>query len=259
MTSTSLKQSQNESKWIFRAMAIGWAIVVAILLINIVSAPSDIGSPATESQAVVRANERLLEMVKWTISTILLVGGGLIGLNWYHSEKRMEEVLATTTQNTQDQIKGLRDSLDSRITLLEQLSDRLRESMRSTRNDVQDLQLAVQDVDTYSSWSLLFTNVGSSTNWIGRNVSEAMHNPFVTNRVKRNVLSQFIRFATLGVNPEQRETMYGMHLADIITEAHVQGFEDEAQVLRDLHREMEARHSQACRGSENSNDPNIPQ
>lgn len=124
MTSTSNNNS-GESRWLFRLMTIGWAVVVAVLLINIISAPSDIGSPANESQAVIRANERLLELVKWTISTILLVGGGLIGLNWYQSTQRYERD---------------KDDIESRIRKLEQIEDRV-------RGYLDDVSLAKRDLE----------------------------------------------------------------------------------------------------------------
>lgn len=82
---------KSESTWLLRIFAVGWIVIVLIILINIVTSPTNLGTLSTESAIVTRANERLLEMVKWTISTILLVGGGLIGLNWYQNERRIEE------------------------------------------------------------------------------------------------------------------------------------------------------------------------
>lgn len=67
------------------------AVSALVLLIRLLWAPTDIGTPATESEALTRANERMLDMAKWTISTILLIGGGLIGLNWYTNEQRYRE------------------------------------------------------------------------------------------------------------------------------------------------------------------------
>lgn len=67
------------------------AILLAVVLVfRILFAPVEIGAPATESEALVRSNERLIQIVQWTISTVLVIGGGLIGLNWYRDEKRYE-------------------------------------------------------------------------------------------------------------------------------------------------------------------------
>ncbi|MGI8485841.1 MAG: hypothetical protein ACR2OU_16480 [Thermomicrobiales bacterium] len=67
------------------------AILLAVVLIfRILFAPVEIGAPATESEALVRSNERLIQIVQWTISTVLVIGGGLIGLNWYRDEKRYD-------------------------------------------------------------------------------------------------------------------------------------------------------------------------
>lgn len=67
------------------------AILIAVVLVfRILFAPVEIGTPATESEALVRSNERLIQIVQWTISTVLVIGGGLIGLNWYRDEKRYE-------------------------------------------------------------------------------------------------------------------------------------------------------------------------
>lgn len=74
-----------------------------------------IGSVTSESAALTRANERLLEMVKWTISTLLLIGGGLIGLNWYSNEHRYHADKTKFDQELKDQ----RRSYDLRLSLLE--------------------------------------------------------------------------------------------------------------------------------------------
>lgn len=74
-----------------------WGVIAAMLVLTIsllcriLFSSVQIGTPASETAALTRANERLLEMVKWTVSTILLVGGGLIGLNWYSNEQRYRE------------------------------------------------------------------------------------------------------------------------------------------------------------------------
>lgn len=65
-------------------------MLIAFLITMILLKGSDIGSPATPQCALIAANERLLQMVQWTVGTVLTLGGALIGLNWYQGEKRYE-------------------------------------------------------------------------------------------------------------------------------------------------------------------------
>lgn len=65
-------------------------IWIAFLITMILLKGSDIGSPGTPQSALIATNERLLQMVQWTIGTVLTLGGALIGLNWYQGEKRYE-------------------------------------------------------------------------------------------------------------------------------------------------------------------------
>lgn len=62
-------------------------IWIAFLITMILLKGSDIGSPRTAQSALIATNERLLQMVQWTIGTVLTLGGALIGLNWYQGEK----------------------------------------------------------------------------------------------------------------------------------------------------------------------------
>ena len=66
------------------------ALWVGFLITMILLKGSDIGSPASAQSALIAANERSLQMVQWTIATVLTLGGALIGLNWYQGEKRYE-------------------------------------------------------------------------------------------------------------------------------------------------------------------------
>lgn len=71
---------------------IGVAFVfwVFFLITKVLLTSTAIGTPSTEQAALIAANERLLQLVQWSIGTVLTLGGGLIGLNWYQSEKRYE-------------------------------------------------------------------------------------------------------------------------------------------------------------------------
>lgn len=72
---------------VFAAAVVIW---IAFLITMVLLKGSDISSPATAQSALIAANERLLQMVQWTIATVLTLGGALIGLNWYQGEKRYE-------------------------------------------------------------------------------------------------------------------------------------------------------------------------
>lgn len=64
-------------------LGVGGSLVYRVLFSSV-----EIGTPATESESVVRSGERVIQLVQWTISTILLIGGALIGINWYRDEER---------------------------------------------------------------------------------------------------------------------------------------------------------------------------
>jgi len=107
----SAEETHKIQRWARAALL--WTIVAAVLVLTfsllyrILFSSVEIGTPATETAALTRANERLLEMVKWTISTILLIGGALIGLNWYSSEQRYR----TDRANDERRILGLEFSI----------------------------------------------------------------------------------------------------------------------------------------------------
>lgn len=88
------------------------ALAGIVLFWRIVLAPVEIGEVSTESRALARANERVIQMFQWMISTILLMGGGLIGLNWYQSNQRYERD---------------KEDIERRVVRLEQIEERIRE------------------------------------------------------------------------------------------------------------------------------------
>lgn len=103
-------------------------MLVFILLFRIVFSSSSIGAPATESEALVRSSERLIQTVQWTISTVLVVAGGLIGLNLYRDEKRYERDRQELRQIKED-LDDYREANDERIVTLSQESISMRFSM----------------------------------------------------------------------------------------------------------------------------------
>ncbi len=86
-----------------------------------------------ESAAVIRANERVVQLTQWTISTILIVAGGLIGLNWYQNQRRYErdkEDLNAFRTSTSHDVATVRDEFAARLVRLEQQNELLAEQHR---------------------------------------------------------------------------------------------------------------------------------
>jgi hypothetical protein len=80
------KRKVAASNVVASAISIWVAFLIAMILLK----GSDLGSPESAQSALIAANERSLQMVQWTIATVLTLGGALIGLNWYQGEKRYE-------------------------------------------------------------------------------------------------------------------------------------------------------------------------
>lgn len=115
------KPPPSATRWIKVAATVIAGVVlvfVGLLLFLILSEGSDIGRPRTESAVLVAANERLLQMVQWTIATVLVLGGAFIGLNWYQSEIRYREDKGEVDR-TLEEVRELVDGLEARFKVLE--------------------------------------------------------------------------------------------------------------------------------------------
>lgn len=100
-----------------------------MFLWRLITAPTYIGSPVSESQALTRANERIIQMVQWMISTILLLGGGLIGLNWYQSNQRYERD---------------KEDLERRLEEVRRFEERAENYARELRNAPSEIQKSLE-------------------------------------------------------------------------------------------------------------------
>jgi len=105
------------------AVVIASAVVlwIGFLISWILFRGSDIGTPRTAPAALIAANERMLQMVQWTIATILTLGGALIGLNWYQSERRYQDDKRAVDE-TLAEVQALRDELENRLSMLAEAS-----------------------------------------------------------------------------------------------------------------------------------------
>ncbi len=99
--------------------------VVASLVFRILFSSVRIGSPSTESDALVRSSERLIQLVQWTLSTVLIIGGGLIGLNWYSNEHRYRKDKVTLNErfNRMERLRraDFTSSIEERIDVQKQI------------------------------------------------------------------------------------------------------------------------------------------
>jgi hypothetical protein len=84
------RQTKRRNEIAVKVIPFAILVWIAFLISLIVLKGTDIGTPASADAALIAANERLLQMVQWTIGTVLTLGGALIGLNWYQSEKRYD-------------------------------------------------------------------------------------------------------------------------------------------------------------------------
>lgn len=73
-------------------------------------------SEASNVAALNQANERLLQMVQWTLGLIIAVGGLLVGFSWFQSRSRLEEDRRTLENHKRE----LSESLDAKLRSLEE-------------------------------------------------------------------------------------------------------------------------------------------
>lgn len=85
---------------------------IALLILKIAFSSTRIPESSGESEAIAEMAARMADLAQWTISTVLLVGGLLVGLNWYQSERRYEHDRSTV----QDELAVMSE----RITSLQQ-------------------------------------------------------------------------------------------------------------------------------------------
>lgn len=220
-------QSRSKS-WAFRIIAVGWTALVALLLFKIGTGSTQIGAPATESEAIVRTNERLLEVVQWTISTILLVGGGLIGLNWYQNEKRVEEEFR--------RFQGQIDRIDNR-TNVQRVSTN--DQLSFTTERIAEVEKSLFMVRSHLEQSTLsFYGYGKDRSW-GEAILEALiRNPNYPEFVIV-LVENFARFLeTQDVKSSFVHYLAKDQMLDIAAHMDLAKRPDLAATLRSIHNRM---------------------
>lgn len=128
-------------RWLFAALLATLLLMMGAVLYKILWSSPVVGSPATESMAVTRASERLIQMVQWTISTILLIGGALIGLNWYQSNQRY--------QNDKETLQRMNDFLTASMDRSEKHVNEQVQAMREMPSQIEE-RVAQQVTDLLS-------------------------------------------------------------------------------------------------------------
>jgi len=202
--------------------------LAASLIVRILFSSIHIGSPATESEALVRSSERLIQMVQWTLSTVLIIGGGLIGLNWYSNEHRYREDKA---------------ALEERFDRLERVS---RASFTATMEDRLDIQKQILEVkfDLYrltgqiASTMMLVDGKMPAGGYVD-GALDAIRKPMTSSIIKERILED----VTTMFERENAATSFTFYLGfdripELADEADRQGFADPAARLRKRYREL---------------------
>jgi hypothetical protein len=220
------------------AVALGALVIRGTLL-----APTSIGSPTSESDALIRANERLLEMAKWTISTILLLGGALIGLNWYSNEQRYSRDRA----EHESRIVDLRKAFNS---VLENTSKQYLEihgQVSNTRSELIEAQSQIMQ-------GLLYPGGEFPEGGYAQRVFELIEGHSILPNYKKRLLDHFLSHFE---NAEARTSFVvflGLdYLPEIARAAEKHGLNEEAARARNAHERL------VSKPSEESDDSHQPQ
>lgn len=208
----------NGDKFYKAIVTILAVVVVGAVLFEIVLAPTSIGSPTSESDALVRASERLIEMVKWTISTIFIVGGALIGLNWYSNEHRYDR----DRSEQEKRISDLRSAFNSVLENNAKQHLDLVAQLHSTRLEVLDLQSQVMQ-------GLLFPNGEFPEGGYAQRVFELVEGHHVTPALKKRLLDHFLSPFENAVSSRSFLVFLGLdYLPELARSAEKQGLMEEA-------------------------------
>lgn len=103
------------AKNIIPLLAVSWFVFLATW---IVVKGSNLGDASTANAATIAVSERLVQMAQWTVTTVLTLGGALIGLNWYQNERRYQEDKASFEQKITARV----DQLGEKVRFLEFVS-----------------------------------------------------------------------------------------------------------------------------------------
>jgi hypothetical protein len=89
-----------------------------VAMVEILSLDTSVPVSNTDLEAAARANERLLQMTQWTLTTVLGLGLALIAINWYQSTRdrseidEIEHALRIAASEYEEQLRELMQSAD---------------------------------------------------------------------------------------------------------------------------------------------------
>jgi hypothetical protein len=120
---------------LFIVILLAVLIALGVVVFQVITTDTSLNLIPTsgESAAVIRTNERVVQLTQWTISTILIVAGGLIGLNWYQNQRRYErdkEDLNAFREATSNDVTRIGGNFATRLERLEQQNELLAEQHR---------------------------------------------------------------------------------------------------------------------------------
>jgi len=199
-------------------------IVFALVLRGTLFAPTSIGSPTSESDALIRSNERLLEMAKWTISTILLLGGALIGLNWYSNEHRYSR-----DRDEQDRrIRGInRESKELAAINLEMYSNVLKQML--------DTRMEIINIESQIANGLLYSEGRFPEQGYAQKIVELVRRVDVNHNFKKRLVEDFLRFmGSPSTDAAFARFLGSMDLPDVADALEEQGMKEEARRAREV-------------------------
>lgn len=145
------KQLDRIKNWIGAILLLLLVIAAVKLVFNVVMMDTSLGTPryVSESEALIRANERLVTMTQWTLSTVLIISGGLLGLNWYQNQKRYDDDrkdIEISLKEFGDRIAKVESAVDPRMDAL-------------LNNHIEALERADGPTETYGVLSTGFSMI----------------------------------------------------------------------------------------------------
>lgn len=218
-------------------------VLLALVFRGVLFAPTSIGSPSSESDALIRANERLLEMTKWTISTILILGTGLIGLNWYSNEHRYARDRAENESQIGDLQKTFKSAMaDETVRYLD------------LHKQLLEMKFEVHEVRTQIVQELLYPGNEFPKDGYAQQVLELIEGHHVVPGLKKQILDHFLS----SFDKEENETLFlrflGLDYLPMIAEAAERnGFTAEAKKARTAYERLTSGRT------EGADDPDQPQ
>ena len=151
--------SPARNTWITAGVLLAIGILALILVARILFADLSVQAPtiqvdsstqgvssAIDSAALIQANERLLQLVQWTLGLLITVGGLLVGYSWFQNrsnreederrfDKAVDEAKNTYAEKVQ-QINQLGSDITSMRSSFNALADEYLQRMREAENRI---------------------------------------------------------------------------------------------------------------------------